>query len=221
MSKHNVTIYEGYPENRFRLLKFSLQRCVHYVLRVRWVCGFCGKAQRQFADIRTVSTHRVLFIMFKKIESPAAYEMRSVIHFLIVKNMELAEIHQLCDLYGEHAMSSSVLWRRVQQFNEGHKNVHDDLWSGRLSVVNEDLVCAFEGKLETTDDSPLHHFPCIFLKFHGHFFTKLCLVKLSFGNCVQTVCRRCIRKNTNWNSRPRHWNFWHNTVRKAKTSWAM
>ena len=35
-----------------------------------------------------------------------------------------------------------------------------------------------------TDDSSLRHFPCIFLKFHGHFFTKLCLVNLSFGNCV-------------------------------------
>jgi len=50
--------------------------------------------------------------------------MRSVIHFLNVKNMTLAEIHrQLCDMYGEHAMSSSM-------FNEGRKNVHDDLWSG-------------------------------------------------------------------------------------------
>ena len=42
-------------------------------------------------------------------------------------------------------------------------------------------------KLEKTDNSPLQQFPCIVLKFHGHFFTKLCLVKLSFGNCVQTV----------------------------------
>jgi len=24
-------------------------------------------------------------------------------------------------------------------------------------------------------NSPLRHFPCISLKFHGHFFTKLCL----------------------------------------------
>ena len=30
-------------------------------------------------------------------------------------------------------------------------------------------------RLRRTDDSPLRHFPCIFLKFHGHFFTKLCL----------------------------------------------
>ena len=30
-------------------------------------------------------------------------------------------------------------------------------------------------RLGRTNDSPLRHFPCIFLKFHGHFFTKLCL----------------------------------------------
>jgi len=36
--------------------------------------------------------------------------MRSVIRFLNVKNMKLAEIHcQFCDVYGEHAMSSSVV----------------------------------------------------------------------------------------------------------------
>ena len=94
-----------------------------------------------------MSTHRVVYIMFKKMENPAACEMRSVIHFLNVKNMKPAEIRQLCDLYGEHAMSSSVVWRWVRLFNEGHKNMHDDLWSGRFSMVNEDLVHVFEEKI--------------------------------------------------------------------------
>ena len=44
-------------------------------------------------------------------------------------------------------------------------------------------------RLERTDDSPLRHFPCIFLKFHGHFFTKLCLINIIFGNCVHAGCR--------------------------------
>ena len=35
-----------------------------------------------------------VFIMFKKIENPVACEMRSVIHFLNVKNMKPAEIHR-------------------------------------------------------------------------------------------------------------------------------
>ena len=62
--------------------------------------------------------------------------------------MTPAEIHhQLCDVYGEHAMSSSAVRRRVRLFNEGRENVHDDPRSGRLSVVNEDLVRAVEEKV--------------------------------------------------------------------------
>jgi len=68
--------------------------------------------------------------MFKKTENPAACEMQSVIRFLNAKNMKLAEIRHLCDVYGEHAMSSSMVWRWVRLFNEGRENVHDDPWSG-------------------------------------------------------------------------------------------
>jgi len=86
--------------------------------------------------------------MFKKIQNPTACEMRSVIRFLNAKNMTPAEIHrQLCDVYGEHAMSSSMVRRWVRLFNEGGGNVHDDLRSGRQSVMNEDLVLAVEEKM--------------------------------------------------------------------------
>ena len=68
-----------------------------------------------------------MFIMFKEIENSAACEMQSVIHFLNAKNMKPAEIlRQLCDVYGEHAMSSSMVWRWVRLFNEGRGNVRDD-----------------------------------------------------------------------------------------------
>ena len=70
--------------------------------------------------------------------------MRHVIRFLNANNMTPAEIHrQLCDVYGEHAMSSSMVRRWVRQFNEGSENAHD-VRSGRPSVANEDLVHAVE-----------------------------------------------------------------------------
>jgi len=88
--------------------------------------------------------------------------------------MTTAESHgQLCDVYGEHAMSSSMVRRWVRLFNEGRKNVHDDPRSGRTSVVNEDLVRAVEEKLGRTDDSPLRHFPCIFLKISRSLLHKI------------------------------------------------
>jgi transposase len=86
--------------------------------------------------------------MFKKIEKPAACEMRSVIRFLNARNMKPADIHrQLCEVYGEHAMSDAVVRSWVRHFN-GRENVHDDPRSGRPSVVNEDLVRAVEDKIQ-------------------------------------------------------------------------
>jgi len=86
--------------------------------------------------------------MFKEIENRAECEMRSLIHFLNAKKMTPAEIHrQPCGVYGEHAMSSSMVRRWVRQFNEGRENVHDDPRSGRPSVVNEDLVRTVEEKI--------------------------------------------------------------------------
>ena len=65
--------------------------------------------------------------------------------------------------YGEHDMNSSVVWRRMRLFNK------DAWWStGRLTACGE-------WRLGRTDESPLHHYPCIFLRFRGHFYTKLCL----------------------------------------------
>ena len=49
------------------------------------------------------------------------------------------------------------------------RGVADHLWWMKIWCVQ------LKRRLGRTDNSPLRHFPCIFLKFHGHFFTKLCL----------------------------------------------
>jgi hypothetical protein len=51
-----------------------------------------------------------VFKLFKKIEKPAACEMRFVILFLNASNMKPSDIHlQFCDVYGEHAMIDSTV----------------------------------------------------------------------------------------------------------------
>ena len=108
---------------------------------------FLDSLSRHGRNLQT-SEQCLPIVLFKKIETPAACEMRSVIRFLNAKNMKPAEIHrQLCDMYGEHAMSSSMVRRWVRLFNEGRENVHDDPRSGRPSVVNEDLVRAVKEKI--------------------------------------------------------------------------
>jgi hypothetical protein len=71
--------------------------------------------------------------------------MRSVIRFLNARNVQLADIHrQLCEVYGENAMSNLMVRRWARHFNEGRENVHDEERSGQPSVVNDDLVRAAE-----------------------------------------------------------------------------
>jgi len=48
--------------------------------------------------------------------------------------------HQICQVYGDNAMSDGKVRKWVRMFNEGRENVHDEARSGRQSLVNDDLV---------------------------------------------------------------------------------
>jgi len=43
-------------------------------------------------------------------------------------------------VYGDNAMSDGMVRKWVRMFNEGRENVRDEARSGRLSLVNDDLV---------------------------------------------------------------------------------
>ena len=88
--KPNVTTYEGYPENKFHLLILPL------ALR-SWRCACMPSLLILWQGTDTVckysvSTHCLVFIMFKKIDNPTACEMWCVMHFLNVKIMKPVEI---------------------------------------------------------------------------------------------------------------------------------
>jgi len=79
--------------------------------------------------------------MFKTIEGAADCEIRSVIRFLNAGNVLPSEIHhQIRQVYGDNAMSDGMVRKWVRMFNEGRENVHDEARSGRLSLMNDDLV---------------------------------------------------------------------------------
>jgi hypothetical protein len=63
--------------------------------------------------------------------------MRSVVRVSNARNKKPADIHrQLCEMYGEHAMSDSMVRRWVRNLNEGRQNMHDDPRSGRPCVAH-------------------------------------------------------------------------------------
>ena len=79
--------------------------------------------------------------MFKTIEGAADCEIRSVIRFLNASNVLPSEIHhQICQVYGDNALSDGMVRKWVRMFSEGWENVHGEARSGRPSLVNGDLV---------------------------------------------------------------------------------
>jgi len=48
--------------------------------------------------------------------------------------------HQICQVYGDNAMSDGTVRKWVRMFNEGRENVHGEARNGRPSLVNDDLV---------------------------------------------------------------------------------
>jgi transposase len=73
--------------------------------------------------------------MFKMIECRADCEIRSVFRFVNARNVEPADIRQICEVWGENIMSNEMARKWVRKFNEGRGNVHDESRSGRPSVV--------------------------------------------------------------------------------------
>ena len=89
---------------------------------------------------------------FKTIEGAADCEIQSVIHFLNARNVLPNEIlHQICQVYGNNAMSDGMVRKWVRMFNEGRENVHDNT---RLhsAAQTQDLITSF--RLEQMDHPP-------------------------------------------------------------------
>ena len=116
--------------------------------------------------------------MFKTIERATECEIRSVIRFLNARNALPSEIHhQICQVYGDNAMSDGMVRKWVRMFNEGRENVHDEARIGRPSLVNDYLVrkvneIVHDDRRYTISDLSLH----FFLRFQGLYSMTLSLV---------------------------------------------
>jgi len=104
--------------------------------------------------------------MFKTTVGAAYCEIRYVIRFLNARNVLRSEVHhQICQVYGDNAISDGMVRKWVRMFNEGRENVHDEARGGRPSLVNDDLLRKFNKRVRddrcfTISDLSLH-FPQI------------------------------------------------------------
>jgi len=73
--------------------------------------------------------------------------------------------HQICQVYGDNAMSDGMVRKWVRMFNEGRENVRDEVRSGRPSLVNDDLAHKVNERVRDDRRFPIYdlslHFPQI------------------------------------------------------------
>jgi hypothetical protein len=94
--------------------------------------------------------------------------------FLNARNVLPSEIcHQICQVYGDNAMSDGMVRKWVWMFNEGWQDMHDEAWSGCPSLVNDDLVCKVNERVR--DD---RHFTISDLSLHFHQISRTLLYDL-------------------------------------------
>jgi len=123
--------------------------------------------------------------MFKTIEGAADFEIRSVIRFLNVRNVLPSDIHhQIYQVYGDNAMSDGMIRKWVRMFNEERENVHDEVRSGRPSLVNGDWCVRSKKECVTTDISQFLICPCTFLAFQGLYSMTLSAVIWVIDVCI-------------------------------------
>ena len=88
-------------------------------------CAVTSSINREATDAISCNSYYVYVCfsalnMFKTIEVAADCEIRSVIRILNARNVLLSEIHhQICQVYGDNAMSDGMVRKWFWMFNEG------------------------------------------------------------------------------------------------------
>ena len=122
--------------------------------------------------------------------------------------------HQICQVYGDNAMSDGIVRKWVRMFNEGRENVHDETRSERPSLVNDDLVRKVNERVRddrrfTISDLSLH-FPQIsrtplydIVSRHlgrrrphsmRRVYKNLCLATISASIMAANMCKNSLKK---------------------------
>jgi len=78
-----------------------------------------------------------VFEMAAPIQSPAKFEVRSVIQFLNAKGERPAEIHKQIIAVYSNLMNRQNVTKWCHEFSEGRTDVHDEQRSGRPSLISD------------------------------------------------------------------------------------
>jgi hypothetical protein len=72
------------------------------------------------------------------IDNSTSCEIGSAVHFLHSKNMNVAEINELCStIYGQNVISEGTVRQWCRMFEDGQTDVHDEEQSGQPTICSE------------------------------------------------------------------------------------
>ncbi|KAJ4428318.1 hypothetical protein ANN_24337 [Periplaneta americana] len=90
------------------------------------MAGLCEGGYERLGSLKPVREMFKAAVDLKCSSTPPTV-MRSVIRFFNVRNIKPADIHrQLCEVYGDDAISDGMVRKWVRKFNEGRISVHDE-----------------------------------------------------------------------------------------------
>jgi hypothetical protein len=93
------------------------------------------------ATVTAMFNSQFVFKMAVSIQNPAKFDVRAVIRFLHAKGETAAEIHRLLvSVYGEDVMKRQNVAKWCREFEAGKSDVHDEIRSGRPSVVTDLII---------------------------------------------------------------------------------
>jgi hypothetical protein len=85
--------------------------------------------------------------MAAPIQSPANYELRSVIKFLKAKGERPAEIHKQIVAVYVNVVNRQNVTKCCLEFSEGRTDVHDEKRSGTPSLNSDEILQETEGQI--------------------------------------------------------------------------
>jgi len=87
-------------------------------------------------------------------------------------------------VYGDNAMSDGMVRKWVWMFNEGRENMHDEVRSGRPSLVNDGLVRKANERVRDNRHFTISDLSCTFLLFQGLYSMALSIVANIAGSRI-------------------------------------
>jgi hypothetical protein len=137
------------------------------------------------------------------IDNPTSCKIHTVIHVLHAKNMSSEEIHwELCAVvYSQNIMRQETVRQWCRMFKDVRTNVHNEKWSGRPSVMGDDLVQSADQKINERWCFTISELSCEYPQISHMVLYEIITIRLGY----HMFCARWVPKMLTMRTKRREW----------------